>query len=342
MANDPRRKQKQKQKRQQKQRQAQRAQGTPFSKLRSGAGEIEACYINKHWEEDGVADVLALRRLPGGGRAFGAFLIDLMCLGLKDAWGRIDISLAEFRDMLGKTRQTVELISVPPQTAWRLVSGGVRWAQDNGFRLPPRYERWVSVLGNPADCASADTSDFGDEDGELIYVGRLDDLSRRLIGCTLEQFLARPDVHLAERTLDEENEQELNEYEEFMTDLAEEDDFELEEMLTSYRTKLLDKVRQFLFSKSIQPHPRLPDAIDLLTESVLQLNPPEDDEEEGEDAIDEATDRTGDNIARFLQMSTPENAEELKAASEQLSLFMQQFKSPEELTTHIGLEEPQE
>jgi hypothetical protein len=49
------------------------------------------------------------------------------------------------------------------------------------------------MFGDLGDVASADISDFG-KDGGLRFVGEFDDLKGRLIGCSVEDFLAKPDV----------------------------------------------------------------------------------------------------------------------------------------------------
>ena len=44
------------------------------------------------------------------------------------------------------------------------------------------------------DIAQADTSDFGDQAGDLMSVGRQVDLEKCLRGITMEEFLERDDV----------------------------------------------------------------------------------------------------------------------------------------------------
>lgn len=360
MGSDPRRKQKQKLKRQKKRTSQRRAVGqSPYGKLRH-AGDIEACYINEDWEESRIASILALRKVPGG-YALGAFLVDLTCLGLKDAWGRIDIGLAEFRDTLDRSRERVAMVRIPPETAWKLVAGGVRWAKDHEFRLPPRYERWVSVLGRVADCASADVDEFGTEDGKMVYVGPLEDLRKRLLGCSLEEFIAREDVHYIspvdrgdlpdnidwdEVEFDDEEDVEGSE-----DDEDDEDDFdsaeaaafqaELETMVQSFHARMLDGVRQFLFSKSIQPHPHLAEAVELTIESVMQLPTLTDVGESGEseEPSEQEIAAADANLERFLAIETPESRAALATAGEQVAMYMRQFDNPEDMMKALGLDQ---
>lgn len=343
MGSDPRRKQKQKLKRQAKRAQVRRAQGnSPYSKLKH-AGEIEACYINADWREQGMASVLVLRRVPGG-HALGGFLVDMLCVGLKDAWGRIDIGMAEFRETLSDAQDRMEMVRLSPEEAWGLIAGSVRFARKNGFRLPPRYERWTGLLGPLADCENADISDFGDENGGLVYIGRLDDLRRRLVG-SLDEFLARPDVKfispdldpslLGERHedgpgIDAEDDEEMQELAE-----AAEAQAGVEEAIALLRSKMLDAVRSWLFRNSIPPHPRLGEGVDIIIESTMQCNP---DMEEPPPLQDRSTYHT--LVERFL--STAAAGEELRPAVDQISMFMQQFDSVQEMIESVGLEDPDE
>ena len=46
---------------------------------------IGKCYINPDWEEDGLAHIIVTRERAGGKLVYGSFLVDTLCLGIKDA-----------------------------------------------------------------------------------------------------------------------------------------------------------------------------------------------------------------------------------------------------------------
>jgi hypothetical protein len=92
-------------------------------------------------------------------------------------------------------RMDVRMPEVPLEEAAAIVAGGIRFAVQNGFRLPAHYQRWTTFLGGKLDWQHADLSAFGVEGGaKLRWVAPMEDLRARLIGSTVEQFLARPDV----------------------------------------------------------------------------------------------------------------------------------------------------
>jgi hypothetical protein len=194
MADAARRKERKRLKREKKRAQMRRVMaGSPYKRV-GQVGEIEACYINADWQSGGLASIHVVRQNPGGGMALGCFLIDLWCAGLKDVWGSLDMASDDIADHIARTKEQFELVRIEPEAARHLVAGSIRFARQNGFKLPAHFDRWINFLGGVPSPARADLRSFG-KDGGLLWVGPMDDLRRRLIGCSVDQFLARPGVH---------------------------------------------------------------------------------------------------------------------------------------------------
>jgi hypothetical protein len=275
MPSDARRKERQRLKREKKKAAQRKAQSNSPYKRIGQAGQVEACYVNSDWRDSGMASVYVIRRNPEGGHAIASFLIDVWCAGLKDAWGRIDFMQEDIDHALKRARDTFELQRIDVEAARDLVAAGIRFARRNGFRLPPHHDRCVHLLGGAGDINSADLSGFG-KDGKLRWVGPLDDLRRRLIACTPEQFMSRPDVEFIanERDLDFGGAQ-------FDDEDDEDDDFDdqepqdLDALIEGYRQLLdggCDIAAQGMaqgLEPGEQPHPRLADAVRVLVGSSL-------------------------------------------------------------------------
>ncbi|MCK4340356.1 MAG: hypothetical protein KAY37_01365 [Phycisphaerae bacterium] len=296
--------------------------GSPY-RLIGSSGELVACYINKHWEESGQAAIYVLRRVPGGGHALASFLVDLWCVGLKDAWGRLDMSYQEFNEFIqGPQPFDHELIKVDLETVARVVRGGIRFAEQNGFRLPPRCDRWVALLGESEPEAEVDLSDFG-VDGHLRYMGTYEDLKQRLIGCRPEEFLARKDV---EYVLGDGDFTPLDDAEEVV-----------EEVTERLRERGLGAVRQWCFANGIAPHPRLSEAWDVMIEAMMQVEvSPEEDEFSDATVTPEAVQ---ENMAALISLGPAEIEDELLDALDQIQSFMEQFESADEMWASLGLDE---
>lgn len=287
-------------------------------------GNVEACLTNDNWQENGEAVILVLVTSPRAGCVMAMFLIDLWCAGLKDAWGRLNFSHQEFRDMVEEMSLDVDMHLVPVdlETARGLIAGAIRFARQNGFRLPPRYERWTAVIGGVGDEADADLSAFG-ADGKLRWVGPIDDLRRRLLGSTVEEFLQREDV---EFILGEEQPP----FDE--ADEADEADEVVEEATRMLHDRALDAARRWCFAHGEAPHPRLAEAIDLQFEAILQTG------DVGPDAsTDDQVAAGTDNVAQMLAMEDPEKAVEIVDAMEQLGRFASSFQTPEQLYEAVGI-----
>lgn len=354
MAKD--RKQKHKMKRQQKRRMQQRATGNPY-RIVTESGAIESCYINENWKKDGMAAIYVFKQVRSS-YVMVCFLVDVLCLGLKDAFGRLDIGPAAFREAVEEYGRRVKMKSCKPELAWRLVAGGVRMARENGFRLPPRYERWLPVLGDPAECNTADLSDFRDGEGKLHFMGPLSDLRKRLVGCSLEDFLARDDVRVSQIVQSDDYEyddddddadwdpstDDLDPQGTFVPGEWDEDGLEdaaMQEMIfegavKEIENKTLDAVRRWLFSEKIEPHPRLAEAVSMELEAMLQCGPINDADE---NAMSQIQEQCTEHVEQMLALETPARRAELLEATEQYRRFIGHFKSPEQMMEQIGLSE---
>ncbi len=348
-------KERQRVKRQESKRMQQRRQsGSPYQRIGRAAGAID-CYINEGWQTQGMASITVRKEAPAEGGVLAAFLVDLWCIGLKDAWGRIGISRSEFEEAMQRTAPENKQVRVDLAVVKRLVAGSIRFARQNGFRLPAHYERWVKVLGGVGDIDMADLSDFG-IDGGLRYMGPEQDLRERLIGCRLQDFLARPDVHVIfgpspdemfglededdeeegeDEAWDEDEDEDDEEWDEDEDEDEEEEDDEgaeaiamLEQATAMLQDAMADRVRQWCFAQGEVPHPRLEDALDAALLSIIHTS----------FGLDEDKQPAGAGFDRILSALSPAERAELEPALEQVVRFMSQFSGPEEMISRLGLD----
>ncbi len=162
---------------------------SPFAQFAAPGGDIQFWW-NPTFPDSHLAEIVALRTASNGRHAVAVFLIDLGVLGIKDAFGRLDITPSEFHERFFKpTDKQIGLAQVSAEDARSLIAGGMRFAHDNGFRLPADLDRWLKIIGGVGDWRTADTSRF-----IMECVGGIDELKARLIGQRPDEFLARKDV----------------------------------------------------------------------------------------------------------------------------------------------------
>lgn len=326
IAANSKKKERSRRKRLEKQRALKRAESGSVYRRIGELGQTKACYINKNWREAGFASIHCLRTVPGGGHAMAAFLVDIWCVGLKDAWGKLDITTEQFERGVVRHMEEhadVELVRVDVDLVRRLIAGAIRFSGRNGFRLPPRYERWTAFLGGVGPIDSADLTPFG-VDGGLRYVGTVDDLDKRLVGVSVEEFLARDDLHYV-----------LGSGE---STLLDDDDMALTEMLEGIKERGLAAVRQWCFANGSRPHPLLPQAWDITFEAIGQVGSSDDEAEQAD--LTSASDRVAGeavvNCERLLGFENASDRLELETAMAQLQGYCSQFDSFEDFTAAMG------
>jgi hypothetical protein len=351
MSRDARKKQKQRLKREQKRRDARRARAvTPLEHVARSGGQLE-CYVNANWREMGMANIQVLGRAPDGRTAYTAFLVDVWCVGLKDAFGKREMSRPDFEVILDQMDNQFEVAKLPAAEAKRLVAGGMRFARQNGFKLPPHYERWVAVFGD-LDVAGADLRNFGVEGG-LRYIGTRAFLQRRLAACSADDFLRRPDVQWAmgDGTPRDPSEGDYSidlgddDYEENDEDEDEEADVEAPDpqlvaelggIVGSTGNRMEEAVREWCAKTGQAPHPQLRDALNHLLVSMLPVVIYSDAAKIDPQFVDVELPAPDHLLHRGLESLPPGQRRSVEQAMTQVSDYMGQFKSPAEMLAAVG------
>lgn len=311
MSDAARRKERKRLKRDKKKMEYRRAMAVSPYKRIGRSGEIQACYINSNWQEGGLASLHVIRVNPQGGFALGVFLIDVWCAGLKNVWGVLDMLHDQIDRHLDRARDRFPLERIEPEAARNLVAGAIRFARQNGFRLPAHYDRWLNFLGDVPDPATADLRPFG-KDGGLLWVGSMEDLQRRLIGCSVEEFLRRRGVEFISE--DEINDEEA---EDGLDDDSEEEEDEDEIDVLGERVEEITKgiYRQAInrcSEKGETPSPLMRPAVIFVMGAMAAhaLQDLADEDELAEEAI------------HLAEKDVPEGLQEIKSAIEQIFRVM--------------------
>jgi len=161
---------------------------SPFKRLVDAPGEIEY-WMSQTLGAIGQMQIYVYKRAAGL-TGVAVFLIDRGVVGLKDAYARTNIAREEFDNMLdGAERRGIPMSRVTIEDVRRVVAGGIRWANENGMRLPKDWAKPASMIGGVGDWASADVSEFVSE-----FAGHPEDLRLRLIGEPFESYIRRPDI----------------------------------------------------------------------------------------------------------------------------------------------------
>jgi hypothetical protein len=101
----------------------------------------------------------AIARREGEGRiVFGIFLVDVFCLGVKNAFWKAG-TLGDFRDVVQEMEKTRELAPINPACLVKTVKGAVEYARSLGFSPHPDYRATAMLLEGTVARANPSTSE---------------------------------------------------------------------------------------------------------------------------------------------------------------------------------------
>ncbi len=117
----------------------------------------------------GIGHVIFSRILPNRQVAVSTFLLDMYCLGVKNAMFSIVDRPDYDKQVYNKIRDRHELETLDPACARKLVEGGVEYARKLGFPPHSDYVKAKAIFGDidPETCAR--TFEYG-KDGKPLFI----------------------------------------------------------------------------------------------------------------------------------------------------------------------------
>ncbi|MFN7945906.1 MAG: hypothetical protein U0Z53_11180 [Blastocatellia bacterium] len=106
--------------------------------LASSAALVHECYVSDGLFENGLGQAVISKLLPNGRIAVAGFLLDVYCLGVKDAYAKA-MSAQEFREYVKMLERIGPLRKVEPSYVRKLVESAETWAAGIGFSAHPDY-----------------------------------------------------------------------------------------------------------------------------------------------------------------------------------------------------------
>jgi hypothetical protein len=119
------------------------------------------------WSE-GIGHMTILREGPDGQLIFAAFLVDVYCLGVKDAFWRAD-TRQEYENVIQKMSEVQEMRPINPACLAKIIAGAVEYAQSLGFQPHPDYRHASMLLAGIDPSACRERFAFG-RDGKPLYI----------------------------------------------------------------------------------------------------------------------------------------------------------------------------
>jgi hypothetical protein len=142
---------------------------------------VRAVVGGRIWE-DGIGYLAIARRDSGGTVVFASFLVDVYCLGVKDAFWRAGSSL-EFDKLVGNMARTQTMRPIAPACLVKIIKGAVEFAQSFGFPPHPDF-RHASMLLAGIDPTTCENEFAFGRDGKPFYIQGLNESPARAAAIT--------------------------------------------------------------------------------------------------------------------------------------------------------------
>ncbi len=139
---------------------------------------IFECLISSNWQssDTDLIQVLIARQQPDGAICFGSYLIDRLCLGVKNTLAKADQSLSIYEN---KIRATTFHAGSPekcsPELAHQMIYGSIEYAAKFGFSPEKDFDLSQYLLAPRGELAQPYNLTFGKNGKPLFIAGPFDD-----------------------------------------------------------------------------------------------------------------------------------------------------------------------
>src|SRR5271156_1996738 len=150
------------------------AQLSPENYIKANARSlpIEECLITDDWEDAGICNIIVARGHKTGNVTFGIYLVDLYCLGVKDADYYFNMPADEY-ERLKYGVPGLERCEYP--LAHNIIYGAMAYADDFGFKPHKDFSTAQFILDEDDENAELIEIEFGMNGKPSYIAGPYDD-----------------------------------------------------------------------------------------------------------------------------------------------------------------------
>jgi len=98
------------------------------------------CLINDGWNNNGIANIIVSREHINGNITVCFYLVDLLCLGVKDTFFRFNISKWEYDEMIKKYTENMPMSVVEYNLVHNIIFAALEFAEEIGFKPHKDFE----------------------------------------------------------------------------------------------------------------------------------------------------------------------------------------------------------
>jgi hypothetical protein len=147
---------------------------SPPTPAQLGSAPLLECLAPIDLFRQGMGHVVIARRLPQSHVAVGCFLVDVCCLGVKDAF-LANLSAEQYAHRFGELQRTCGLRTVEPSYARSLIEQAVEYAASLGLKPHADYAEAAAIMGDIDASLCTQHFEFGREGKPAYYMSVHDD-----------------------------------------------------------------------------------------------------------------------------------------------------------------------
>jgi len=140
---------------------------------------IYKCFINPDWEDNGFAELIVTRNHINGNLTLCFYLVDLLCLGVKETHFRFNITKADFQELLEKNRSE-NFIEISYTLAHNIIFAGIEFAEEYGFKPHKDFNSITRFMLEENTEGIEELDVECGRDGKPFYVSGLYDDERKI------------------------------------------------------------------------------------------------------------------------------------------------------------------
>lgn len=142
--------------------------------------EIGDCFINDNYDECGLANIIVTRLHKGGRKTIGAYLVDMFCLGVKDAFYRLRMDEIEYDDFIQTFNSKYHLNKISYNEAHNLIYGAIEFADEAGIAPCKDFALAKYILEEDTETIPLIEYEYGKDGKHLLIVGSKKEAARYL------------------------------------------------------------------------------------------------------------------------------------------------------------------
>lgn len=140
---------------------------------------VEECLITRDWQREGeIVQIIVARSGPDGSIAAGVFLVDLGCLGVKNAFARLFPTRADYAMLRQSTGSRQALVRADLNLVARVIGEAIAYARRFGFNPHRDFAEAAPLLEGADPDASTVHVPLGKDGKPYFIAGPHDNVPR--------------------------------------------------------------------------------------------------------------------------------------------------------------------